>query len=149
MEPRPVEPRDRDEWLRMRTTLYRDSTAAEVDAWFENADRGGTVDVGVAVLVVDRGDGRLAGFVEIGLRSYAEGCTSSPVAFLEGWYVDPDVRRQGVGRRLVEAAESWARKRGLAEIASDTELENAASLAAHVALGYREVERQICFLKAL
>lgn len=149
MNVRPVEASDRDEWLRMRMTLFPDSRPEEVDAWLENADRGGTVDVGVAVLVADRRDGKLAGFVEIGLRSYAEGCTSSPVAFLEGWYVDPGVRRQGLGKRLVQAAEEWARARGLAEIASDTTLDNTVSLAAHLALGYREVERQICFRKAL
>lgn len=148
MNIRPVTRADRDEWLRMRTALYPDSAPEEIDEWLDNADKG-TLLVGVAVLVAERGDGRLAGVVEISLRSYAEGCVTTPVAFLEGWYVDPDVRRQGIGAKLVRAAEDWARERGLAEIASDTQIDNDVSLRAHLALGFEEVERQICFRKRL
>lgn len=32
----------------------------------------------------------------------ADGCESSPVAFLEGWYVDADTRGKGVGRQPAE-----------------------------------------------
>ena len=133
----------------MRVSLYPDADTGEVDDWFAAAAGGGTHAVGVAVLVADRGNGKLAGFVEIGSRNYAEGCETTPVAFLEGWYVDPDIRRTGVGRRLVQAAEAWAVENGYAEMASDTELENEVSLRAHLALGYEEVERQICFRKRL
>ena len=94
-------------------------------------------------------NGRLAGFVEIGSRSYAEGCESAPVAYLEGWYVDPDARRSVLGRRLVEAAEDWARANGFTELASDAELDNEVSHRAHWALGFDEVERQACFRKRL
>ena len=149
MDIRPVARADRDEWARMRTRLYRNLDPCEIDEWFDAQDGQGTHLVGVAVLVADRGNGRLAGFVEIGSRTYAEGCASTPVAFLEGWYVDPDVRRTGIGARLVRAAEDWARANGYSEIASDTELDNHISLRAHLALGYDEVERQICFRKSL
>ena len=148
MNIRPVTRDDRDEWLRMRLTLYPDSAPEEVDEWLDNADVG-TLLVGVSVLVADRGDGKLAGFVEISLRNYAEGCVTTPVAFLEGWYVDPDVRRQGLGAELVRAAENWARARGITELASDTQLWNDASVRAHLALGFEEVERQVCFRKTL
>lgn len=133
----------------MRSCLYPGCPPEEIDEWFRAERDGGTHVVGVAVLVAARSDGRLGGFVEIGSRTYAEGCTSTPVAFLEGWYVDPDLRRQGLGRALVRAAEQWALEHGFTEIASDTELENDASLAAHLALGFEEVERQICFRKRL
>jgi aminoglycoside 6'-N-acetyltransferase I len=103
----------------------------------------------VAVLVADRGDGWLAGFVEIGSRNYAEGCETSPIAYLEGWYVDPDARRKGLGRRLQRAAEDWARGNGFTEMASDAELHNDVSLGAHLSLGFEEVERQVCFRKRL
>ena len=149
MEIRPVQRSDKDEWGRMRASLYPDLDPLEIEGWFAAADQGGAHLVGVAVLVADRGDGKLAGFVEIGSRDYAEGCETTPVAFLEGWYVDPDMRRTGLGRRLVRAAESWAVSHGYREIASDTELENTISLKAHLALGYDEVERQICFRKQL
>jgi aminoglycoside 6'-N-acetyltransferase I len=133
----------------MRTGLYSNPDPEEIDDWFDAVERGGTPHVGVAVIVADRGGGSLAGFVEIGSRSYAEGCDSTPVAYLEGWYVDPDVRRTGLGTRLLKAAEKWAIENGFSEIASDAELGNQNSLHAHLALGFKEVERQICFKKRL
>ncbi|WP_245606073.1 GNAT family N-acetyltransferase [Thermus amyloliquefaciens] len=69
-------------------------------------------------------EGRLVGFVEVSLRPYAEGCATRPVGYLEGWYVAPEWRWQGIGRALVEAAEAWARARGCQEMASDAELGN-------------------------
>jgi aminoglycoside 6'-N-acetyltransferase I len=71
------------------------------------------------------------------------------VGYIEGWYVDPDLRQTGWGRALVEAAEAWARSCGYAEIASDCLLENEVSLKAHTALGYEEIERLIHFRKSL
>ena len=64
---------------------------------------------------------------------------------IPGWCL----RRAGLGTKLVEAAEAWALMNGFAEIASDTELDNGISLQAHLALGFEEVERQICFKKSL
>lgn len=93
--------------------------------------------------------GRLLGFLELDLRKYAPGCQSSPVPFIEGWYVEPDVRRRGIGRALVGAAEGWARSAGFNEIASDSEIENDGSIAAHGALGYAEIERVVCFRRTL
>lgn len=133
----------------MRNALYSGCPPEEVDQWFEAAGNWGAHLVGVAVFVAVRPDGRLGGLVEIGLRPYAEGCKTTPVAFIEGWYVDPDLRGSGLGRELVETAESWARDKGLEEIGSGTELGNAVSLAAHLSMGYQEVERQICFRKHL
>ena len=149
MNIRPVTRSDRDEWDRMRKSLYSHPDIAEIDEWFDTAESGGTHLVGVAVLVADRGDGALAGFVEIGSRNYADGCDSTPVAYLEGWYVDPDVRRTGLGASLVTSAERWAVRNGFSEMASDTELDNEVSLKAHLASGFEEVERQICFRKRL
>lgn len=133
----------------MRAALYPGPPIREIDEWLDAADGGGTHPVGVAVLVADRGDGTLAGFVEIGSRDYAEGCESSPVAYLEGWYVDPDARDRGLGHRLQRAAEAWAVANGYTEMASDTELHNTAGLKAHVAPGFEEVERQVSLGKRL
>jgi aminoglycoside 6'-N-acetyltransferase I len=102
------------------------------------------------VLVAVRGEGAgLAGFAEAGTRPYADGCESSPVAFLEGWYVDADLRRTGVGAALLRAVESWARARGLSELASDALLESTTSHRAHEALGFIEVERAVRYRKPL
>lgn len=103
---RPVERSDCDEWSRMRATLFSSPDPQEIDDWFDAAENGGTSRVGVAVIVADRGDGSLAGFVEIGSRNYAEGCETTPVAYVEGWYVDPDARRTGLGAQLLKTTET-------------------------------------------
>jgi aminoglycoside 6'-N-acetyltransferase I len=89
------------------------------------------------------------GFLELGVRSYANGCTSMPVPFVEGWYVEPEARGRGVGRRLMEAAEAWCRDHGYSELGSDTQLWNEASLHAHTACGFSETERVVYLRKDL
>lgn len=100
------------------------------------------------VALADEGSGPV-GFAEVGTRAYADGCESSPVGYLEGWYVDPAFRRRGIGRALVEASLAWARERGLREFASDALLENLDSQQAHMAVGFAEVERIVIFRRAL
>jgi aminoglycoside 6'-N-acetyltransferase I len=99
--------------------------------------------------VAVRPDGSLGGFLEAGLRKYADGCSTSPVGYIEGWYVDEDLRHQGVGAALVAAAEGWARGQGCTEMGSDTWLDNEPSISAHGALGYEECERLVHFCKKL
>jgi aminoglycoside 6'-N-acetyltransferase I len=103
----------------------------------------------VAVFVAVRPGGGLCGFVEASVRHMADGCTTQPVGYVEGWYVDPDVRRRGVGRRLVEAAEAWAASQGCREMASDAHLDNAASITAHKALGFADETPTVRFRKWL
>jgi aminoglycoside 6'-N-acetyltransferase I len=143
---RPATRNDTDEWLRMRSELWPDCPRtehiSEINGYFVEQDD-------IAVFVAERGDGRLAGFVELSLRSTAESCSSHPVGYIEGWYVDPDARRSGRGRALVQAGEQWAAERGCTEMASDTELDNTVSQLAHGRLGYAEVERLVHFRKSL
>jgi aminoglycoside 6'-N-acetyltransferase I len=101
------------------------------------------------VFFAARPGGGLCGFVETSVRSRADGCDSTPVGYIEGWYVDEDARRQGVGRALVQAAEAWARSRGCRQMASDAELWNTNSHEAHGALGYEETARLVLFKKDL
>ena len=91
----------------------------------------------------------VVGFLEGRLRSHADGCGTSPVGYLEGWYVVPEHRRQGVGRMLVGAFESWALARGCRELASDTWPGNTVSIDAHRRLGFEEVDRIVTFRKTL
>lgn len=102
-----------------------------------------------AVFVLERDDGGLAGYVEVGARSIVDGCHSSPVGYIEAWFVDAGVRRNGHGRALLEAAEAWARLQGYIEMGSDALLGNEASHAAHKASGYEEVDRVVTFRKSL
>ncbi len=142
---RPIRPADFEEWLRLRLALWPeeplDAMRAEMSEMLDNPL--------TPVFVAERGDGKLGGFLEGGTRRYAEGCDTSPVAYVEGWYVDEDLRRQGVGRRLVEAMEAWARAHGYAELASDTWLENEVSQQAHLALGFEECDRIVAYRKVL
>ena len=136
---------DRLDWVRLRDALWPGSLSDHDDETRKYfAERSET-----PIVFVAEADGRLVGFLELDFRKYAPGCRSSPVPFIEGWYVEPALQRQGIGRALVEAAEAHARTMGHHEIASDAELENADSLAAHRALGYDVVERVVCFRRSL
>jgi aminoglycoside 6'-N-acetyltransferase I len=129
----------------MRVALWPDEALAATDAEMEAVCKQSDARVFVAV----RPDGSLCGFVEAGTRKYAEGCETSPVGYIEGWYVDPDVRREGCGRALLEAAEEWARSVGYTEMGSDALLDNTLSHLAHQRSGYEEVERLVMFRKSL
>ncbi len=146
MDIRLIRPQDRDECLRLRGALWHDGPISEHAPDLDAILAG---ELPAAVYVVERHDGCLGGFVEVGIRSIAEGCATSPVAYLEGWYLEPDLRGLGLGKALIQAAEDWARGRGLSEMGSDTWLDNDDGYRAHLALGYEEVERIICFRKRL
>lgn len=103
---------------------------------------------GAVFLAVE--DGVPAGFAQCQLRrDYVEGTASSPVGYLEGVYVRPERRGRGLARALLAVCEAWARDQGCREFASDCELGNDASLAFHLASGFREANRVICFVKQL
>jgi aminoglycoside 6'-N-acetyltransferase I len=136
---------DRAEWVRLRDALWPGSLSdhdAETRKYFEDPPK-------APIIFVAEAEGRLVGFLELDYRKYAPGCSSSPVPFIEGWYVEPALRRHGIGRALIEAAEACARTAGHHEIASDAELENADGIAAHSAMGYEQVERVVCFRRSL
>jgi aminoglycoside 6'-N-acetyltransferase I len=137
---------DLDAWAALRHDLWPEGSLAEHRR--EAARWLAAPPAGTAVLLADDG-GRLAGFVELSIRAYAEGCLTDRVGYLEGWYVAPHARRRGVGRLLVAAAEVWAREQGCAEFASDTEAANEASAAAHRALGFTDAGLIRCFIKPI
>lgn len=98
-----IEPELRDEWLRMRMQLWPECSLEEHRSEIYEYFTGGS---DMASFVAVRTDGRLGGFLEASIRPLADGCETRPVGYIEGWYVAPDLRRQGVGRKLVDAAES-------------------------------------------
>ena len=142
---RPLEETDIPRWIALRAELWPHESPAELD----RQGRAALVAEPPLVVFVAEENGRLVGFLELGLRSVAEGCTGSPVPYVEGWYVAADERRRGVGGTLMQAAEEWSRAHGYRELGSDTEAVNRLSRAAHAALGFEEVETLVVFRKPL
>ncbi len=137
---------DRAEWLRMRTALWPECSRERHLLEMEQLTATGRGVVFVAV----RENGALCGFAEVAIRhDHVDGASSVPVAYLEGWYVDADVRGHGIGRQLLEATEKWALTRGVKELASDAELENSKSIEAHLSCGFRETCRAVHFIKPI
>ena len=135
-------------WLRMRDALWPEEEgnrhANEIEEFLAGRSK-----MPLAVLVaVDQSDQPI-GFVELFIRPYAEDCDTDRVAYLEGWYVEQDNRRQGVGRALIEASEQWGREQGCTEFGSDALIDNDVSAAAHAALGFVETVQIRCFKKNL
>lgn len=113
--------------------------------------KGGALGTLPTVFLVAQGPGsETVGFVQVGLRSHADGCDPAhPVGYVEGWYVAPAFRRKRVGAQLIAAAEGWARSQGCIEMASDTWLNNDDSQFAHEALGFEVVDRCVHYRKRL
>ncbi|HEU4888168.1 MAG TPA: GNAT family N-acetyltransferase [Thermoanaerobaculia bacterium] len=138
-----LQPSDIPSWIDLRRQLWPDQTDLD-----EQGRTAIAADPPLIVFIAEE-DESLIGFLELWLRSYAEGCDSSPVPYVEGWYVAPGSRRQGVGGALMQAAENWSRERGFTELGSDTEETNRLSRDAHAALGFAEVETLTVFRKVL
>src|SRR5436190_13843308 len=145
MRVRPVEERDAEAWLAMRNALWPEDGEPQHPNEIATFFAGGPT-LTLATLIAEE-DGAIVGFVELGIRPYAEGCHSGKVGFLEGWYVVPEARRRGVGRALVAASEDWARGQGCTEFGSNALADNDLSTTAHRALGFEEVEIIRCFRK--
>ncbi|HEY2038106.1 MAG TPA: GNAT family N-acetyltransferase [Edaphobacter sp.] len=142
---------DSIEIAEMCSLLWPDATVsehlAEIEELIEAKVCGG---LPFTIFVSCDQEGRLIGFLQVDLRSHADGCNPShPTGYIEGWYVREEYRRQGIGAAMVHAAEDWARDLGCKEMASDTWIDERNSLGAHQALGFEVVDRCIHFRKPL
>lgn len=96
------------------------------------------------------GNNRAVGFAQCQLRcDYVEGTESSPVGYLEGIFIEEAYRGMGFAKELLGACQTWAKEKGCTEFASDCELDNTGSLKFHMAMGFEEAGRIICFTKKL
>ena len=134
-------------WRQMRKTLWpemtEDENLHEIEAMMTETSR-------FFVRIALNKEDKPVGFVEATVRNdYVNGCATSPVVFLEGIYVEPEARRQGIARTLIGAVEEWGRKMDCREFASDALLENSDSHSMHRALGFEETERVVYFRKDL
>jgi aminoglycoside 6'-N-acetyltransferase I len=143
---RPLREPDLNEWLRLRKQLWDvTSDADHKSEMVEIIDHPHSQ----FVLVAEHESGRLIGFLEVSIRPFVEDCETDHVGYLEGWYVEPEVRGRGIGRELVRIAENWAREKGCEEMASDAEIGNELSLLVHLGLGYKETSRLVHLRKEL
>jgi len=153
MRIRPAKPSDLDQLVMMCQALWPNSSLEEHAGELQRI-LGGRADLVLTmpqcIFVAEASDATLVGFVEVDLRSHADGCTPlQAVGYIEGWYVTEPNRQQGVGRKLLAAAEEWARKHHCCEIASDANIDNERSQFAHEALGYEFVDRCVHYRKKL
>lgn len=136
--------RDKTVWVDLRVQLWPESNPGElrddVREILEDANW-------AAFMAVNEGE--VIGFIECSIRDKAPACETDRIGYIEAWFVAPEFRNQGVGRRLVEASEQWARHKGCTEMASDTTSNYPLSPAAHKALGYQEVKRKFYYRKSL
>jgi aminoglycoside 6'-N-acetyltransferase I len=95
-------------------------------------------------------EGKAAGFANFSIRTdYVEGSNSSPVGYLEGIFVEERFRKLGVAKMLVAEGERWAFKKGCSEIGSDAELVNTKSHKFHRAIGFKEANRIVAFIRRI
>ena len=142
---RKAEQTDAREIAHLAVRLWPEHTAEEMEEEFRDL----LADADCAVFLSEQ-NGKANGFAQCQLRrDYVEGTETSPVGYLEGVYVDEAFRKQGAAKQLLIACETWAREKDCTEFASDCELENTDSLRFHLAAGFTEANRIICFVKKL
>lgn len=148
---RPAELSDYDQLVRMREALWPKTPAdAHARELTEILEGKAVVTMPLIILVAEASNRILAGFLEVDLRSHADGCNPSrPVGYVEGWYVAENYRHKGIGKNLLAAAEDWVRSQGCVEIASDTWVDNEISQRVHEVLGYEVVDRCVHYRKTL
>ncbi len=90
------------------------------------------------------------GFAQCQLRyDYVEGTETSPVGYLEGIFIQQEFRHKGFAKELLQECQRWAKEKECSEFASDCEIDNIDSLKFHLAMGFEEANRIICFRKEI
>ncbi|MCR9074780.1 MAG: GNAT family N-acetyltransferase [bacterium] len=145
----PYQPTTLPAWLTMRARLFDDEDPALLDEEVRQIARDNTLKSQPFQCLLAFDDDTPIGFIELTIRSSAEECMTSPVLYIEGWYVDPAHQGKGVGRALMDAAFAWGREHGCAEAASDARPDNTGSINAHQALGFEDAGVIRCFRRSI
>lgn len=145
----PYQPDSLPAWLAMRAKLFDDEDPALLDEEVRQIAKDGTLKSQPFQCLLAFDNDTPIGFIEMTIRSSAEECMTSPVLYIEGWYVDPAHQGKGVGRALMDAAFEWGREQGCAEAASDARPDNTGSINAHHALGFEDAGVIQCFRRSI
>lgn len=114
-----------------------------------NSNKDDLLNPKMAMFLAFDGD-KAIGFSHVFIRHESViGTETSPVGYLEGVFVCPDYRRQGIAEALVKMCEKWSKEHGCVEFASDCDLENTDSVGFHLRTGFKETHRIIFFSKEI
>ena len=137
---------DLQAWISLALKLWPEATSADLHSGFSDI-LASPREIG---FLVKDDRGTAIGFMNLSLRSdYVPGATRSPIAYVEGIYLEEPYRKQGIGTQLIHYAEQWAREHDCHQLASDALLDNTVSYEFHTKLGFQEVERIVAFIKPI
>ena len=114
---RHARPNDTEMWERMRCDMWpdgREDHGSEIADFFA----GMRVEP-EAVLVAEGADGHLVAIAELSIRTNLPSRLGQRVGYVEGLFVVPEARGQGIARALLQASREWARQQGCTGFASD------------------------------
>jgi ribosomal protein S18 acetylase RimI-like enzyme len=114
---------------------FEEGRALPAERWAEWTRAGAAAETHVTFVAVD-GD-RWLGMVVGRLRADPPGS-----AWLEALWVDPSVRRAGVGSGLIEAVAAWARERGAGTLDLSVTVGNEPAGALYAQAGFTETGRR-------
>lgn len=99
-----------------------------------------------AVFVAEAAEGDVAGWIAVFVCRCIESETRAEIG---GLVVDENVRSRGIGRRLLERAEQWARGKGCAAVGLRSNVIRERAHAFYERLGYKHVKTQKAFRKRM
>jgi len=135
-----------DEWVLMGVALWPHHTKKEITKEFRKQLK----EEKYKTFICINDTSQSIAFINLSLRiDHVEGASSSPIGYVEGIYVKPGYRKQGVAKELIKVAEKWAKKRGCKELGSDTELSNVDSQKFHKKLGFKKADTIVHFIKKI
>ena len=117
IEIRPVLLADAAAWEELRSRLWPDGVedhATEIAQFFA-----GVLDEPLAVLIATSAEGKAIGLLELSIRTDVAGLEGQQVGYVEGLFVIPELRGQGVARAFMRAGRLWARGHACTAFASD------------------------------
>ena len=130
-------------WKKYRNAVYNSVT----DEFHEIEMNKIFCDIDWFCYFLSNGNNQTIGLVELSSRNIVDGCLSSPVAYIEGLYIEEQHRGKGIGKEVIDAIHDWCKQKGFTELAADTELENIDAQKYFKAVGFKETYRVVEFCK--